>query len=101
MMIFTADTQKGGKMADYIDRQTAIVTAVKAAIDWHKLANPQYSIAYCIGEAMRELPSAERHGKWLEHKDYPGLAYLCSECNLFTTNRSFYCPNCGARMDGD
>ena len=46
-------------MADYIDRQTAIVTAVKAAIDWHKLANPQYSIAYCIGEAMRELPSAD------------------------------------------
>ena len=44
---------------DTIDRQQAIVTAVSAAIDWHKLANPQYSIAYCIGEAMRQLPSVE------------------------------------------
>ena len=46
-------------MSDLIDRQVAIVTAVRAAIDWHKLANPQYSIAYCIGEAMRALPSAQ------------------------------------------
>ena len=46
-------------MADLIDRQAAIGTAVKAAVDWHKLANPQYSIAYCIGEAMRGLPSAQ------------------------------------------
>ena len=41
------------------------------------------------------------HGKWKEYKDYPGLAYLCSECGYFTTMRSYqYCPNCGARMDG-
>ena len=46
-------------MGDLIDRQAAIVTAIRAAIDWHKLANPQYSIAYCIGEAIRQLPSAE------------------------------------------
>ena len=43
-------------MTDYISREAAIVTAVRAAIDWHRLANPQYSIAYCIGEAMRSLP---------------------------------------------
>lgn len=46
-------------MSDAIDRQAAIVTAVRAAIDWHKLANPQYSIAYCIGEAMRAIPAAD------------------------------------------
>lgn len=45
-------------MSDLIDRQAAIATAIKAAVDWHKLANPQYSIAYCIGEAMRQLPPA-------------------------------------------
>lgn len=43
-------------MSDLIDRQAAIKAAVRAAIDWHRLANPQYSIAYCIGEAMRSLP---------------------------------------------
>ena len=46
-------------MDDLISRQAAIVTAIRAATDWHKLANPQYSIAYCIGEAIRQLPSAE------------------------------------------
>lgn len=43
-------------MDDLISRNAAIATAVRAAIDWHRLANPQYSIAYCIGEAMRSLP---------------------------------------------
>ena len=41
-----------------------------------------------------------RHGKWIEHKDYPGLAYLCSECGRFTKERSHFCPDCGAKMDG-
>ena len=49
-------------MSDLIDRQAAIATAIKAAVDWHKLANPQYSIAYCIGEAMRQLPPAQQFG---------------------------------------
>lgn len=40
-----------------------------------------------------------KHGHWIEHKDYPGLAYLCSECNYFTTDRSYYCPYCGAKME--
>lgn len=46
-------------MDDLISRQAAISTAITAAIDWHRLANPQYSIAYCVGEAMRKLPSAQ------------------------------------------
>ena len=40
-----------------------------------------------------------RHEHWEEHKDYPGLAYLCSGCGYFTTDRSYYCPRCGAKMD--
>ena len=46
-------------MADLIHREAAITTAVKGAIDWNRLANPQYSIAYCIGEALRALPSVD------------------------------------------
>lgn len=42
-----------------------------------------------------------RHEHWKEHKDYPGLAYLCSGCGYFTTDRSYYCPCCGAKMDED
>lgn len=88
-------------MADYIDRQTAIVTAVKAAIDWHKLANPQYSIAYCIGEAMRELPSADIYLSRFSDKLWAaayerGKAEVvrCKDCKhyQFADNRAFGFP---------
>ena len=46
-------------MDDLISRKAAISTAIKAAIDWHRLANPQYSMSHCIGEAMRKLPSEQ------------------------------------------
>lgn len=81
-------------MADLIDRKTAL-DAIKQTVWLTKDAKE------VLQEAIEKLPSAERHGKWLEHKDYPGLAYLCSKCNWFTTDRSFYCPHCGARMDGE
>lgn len=55
------------------------------------------------------LPGIEgeepKMGKWkkayLPH-EYMGCrptAYYCSECNQITTFRTFYCPNCGARME--
>ena len=65
---------------DTISRQAAITTAVRAAIDWHKLANPQHSIAYCIGEAMRELPSAQ-----------PELNEWCHDCKEYDKKRHC-CP---------
>ena len=54
-------------MKDLIERQAAIATAVSAAIYWHRLANPQYSIAYCIGEAMRQLPAVQTQTEWNNH----------------------------------
>lgn len=68
-------------MDDVISRQQAIVTAVSAAIDWHKLANPQYSIAYCIGAAMRQLPSAQ-----------PEII-RCTECKHYREYDSKYVEN--------
>ena len=82
-------------MADLVDRQEAIKALCKAGCD-----SGHCGVSCPDVMAIEHLPSAERHGKWLEHKDYPELAYLCSECNWFTTDRSFYCPHCGARMDG-
>lgn len=82
-------------MADLIDRDKLVDYIMESDPDWCvKPIRP-------IFDFINGMPSAERHGKWLEHKDYPGLAYLCSECNWFTTDRSFYCPNCGTRMDGE
>jgi rubrerythrin len=49
---------------------------------------------------VKRQPTIEprKKGEWKEHKDYPGLAYLCSECGYFTTMRTNFCPNCGADM---
>ena len=41
-----------------------------------------------------------KEGLWVEHRDYPGLAYLCSICGYFTTVKSNYCPHCGKMMGG-
>lgn len=49
------------------------------------------------------------HGRWIDRGDYVTTSYgslpvnMCSECHMDVTLEDFdsYCPNCGARMDGD
>ena len=40
-----------------------------------------------------------RHGKWLDYLK-EGLKYKCSECESRFDRPYKYCPNCGAKMDG-
>jgi NADH pyrophosphatase NudC (nudix superfamily) len=55
--------------------------------------------------AISEMPTADvqpvKHGRWKLrcYGDYP----YCSSCNNEPKSRemTLYCPNCGARMDGD
>ena len=47
-----------------------------------------------------------RHGRWIEHKHfhhdhYIDSTYECSECKVEEPFTSNYCPNCGAKMDGE
>lgn len=52
-----------------------------------------------------------KHGQWIGINEYckkngyipsgMGVYYWCSECGKGETKISDYCPNCGARMDGD
>ena len=48
------------------------------------------------------------HGRWEEdeppkHYIFTGVdvLYRCSECNNRFVHDTHYCPNCGAKMDGD
>ena len=47
------------------------------------------------------IPAADvapvRHGKWLEHRTWA----KCSECEYLIGFETTYCPNCGARKDGN
>ena len=51
---------------------------------------------------LKGIPSVDpdrvQHAEWIEHEDYPGLAYLCSNCGRFTTETSHFCPDCGRKM---
>ena len=38
-----------------------------------------------------------KHGRWKDNKWY----YECDQCGGLVANNYNYCPNCGARMDGD
>ena len=50
-----------------------------------------------------------RHGRWVDRGDYVTTAYgsldlkICSCCNAEVTldGYDYYCPNCGAKMDGE
>jgi hypothetical protein len=78
----------------------------------------EYTRGIACGAALaktyvEQLPSVEaepvRHGKWLTDNDAFKRMYLvCSLCKRATQTPWYvggflydYCPNCGARMDGE
>ena len=59
-------------------------------------------------DSIKKIPAADvapvRHGRWR----VDGVYVVCSVCNRFTLSPIVkqlptfkYCPNCGAKMDGD
>lgn len=98
-------------MTDYISREAALLSMtpiVKRASERNR--NILSAVKQCV-EAINWCPAADvaplRHGRW--KKSYadneafgvrPFFLY-CSECHKATVHQYTYCPNCGARMDGD
>lgn len=64
-------------------------------------------------EKVRQIPTADvepvRHGRWLLEPtnpyDDPGyknrMIKVCSCCHWSNACKYNYCPNCGAKMDGE
>lgn len=75
--------------------------ARKAILD----ADPR--LAYCIDEIPGVDAVKVVHGRWIfKHNPITDpkryfIRIVCSECNLHTGQKSNYCPQCGAKMDGD
>ena len=86
-------------MAEYVDRE-----AIKSAI--RKRVNNSLIISWLIS-IVNTIPAAEVapvvHGRWnfdaftAKH----GNPYRCSCCKEEYADMFNYCPNCGARMDGE
>ena len=61
--------------------------------------------------AVTEAPTADAvpvvHGRWEPHPNANGFerCSVCHDCIIYddwaTEQKWYYCPNCGARMDGD
>ena len=97
---------------EYIEREAA-----KRAIMWCEDENNfDFSQGLIAAEdTLDNIPAADvapvRHGRWIEREDmnYGWNIWECSACREEFcveegTPKDYeynYCPNCGARMDGD
>lgn len=60
----------------------------------------------CEPITRKEARERQKHGKWLEVTtlDNEFICWVCSECRHgadFVYEPYNFCPNCGARMDGE
>lgn len=91
-------------MADLIDRQAAIDAVCKYC---------EYYYNENVIQNIKEIPSEDvqpvRHGKWIDMADFEQCS-SCSGTRLKEMQTVYgkaiwiktpYCPNCGARMDGE
>ena len=99
-------------MAEYIDREVIMKFPIRKDHCDKEHANGHFINGIeSVLEYVENLPAVDvspvRHGRWEKHS---GL-YSCSECEMtcpydvqadvieyWACN---YCPNCGAKMDGD
>lgn len=71
---------------------------------------PDGKCAFEDGKTYQAIPAADvvpvRHGRWIKYCPHNSDMLTCSECEKYWIldgdQYDFrYCPNCGARMDGD
>ncbi len=83
-------------MADYIERDFAL--------DVIKRTSGDYAAAWAeIAHAPSSDVEPVVHGEWENHFDYKmerSGFYVCTQCIKMSAQKSDYCPNCGAKMDG-
>ena len=92
-------------MAEYIERE-AVMKTVKDGN--HSDSGRSMADLTSLREVLEDTPTADvsevKHGKWRYIPHYNGFydcAYICNVCKKISLEKGNYCPNCGARMDGE
>lgn len=89
-------------MAEYIEREYAVDAVLDVYYD-----TPDINLSgEKFEDAILKIPAADvapvRHGRWIKYQIPPIIC--CSNCDWATDveEKNFqYCPNCGAKMDGE
>lgn len=85
-------------MAEYINRERARFEAERYFKNMVEIQD-ELDMLFCMLPAENVFPV--RNGRWLYHTLIDGYIHAeCSECHKIRIIDN-YCPNCGARMDGD
>lgn len=101
-------------MAEYIDRNLIEWYGCEYSSSCEKLECSGCDHAECVHSQVMQIPPTDItpvvHAKWMKTDAFPHWLY-CRECHKrFVPNAEMiqeyniptnYCPNCGARMDGD
>jgi hypothetical protein len=103
-------------MNDYISRDNVLRKFIEG--DGHD--DDRFTEGYNFAvqehrEEVKKIPAADvqpvKRGRWIGIYEYcekngyvpsgMGIYYWCSECDKAEQKTSNFCPNCGARMDGE
>lgn len=88
-------------MHEYIERHAAIIEMMDNDIDHIQAPNGKEAV-----QILSDIPAADVvpvvHGEWIENSIPDSMLKMCSECGFTCGAYSFkFCPNCGAKMDGE
>lgn len=60
----------------------------------------EYEGNFCTYSKDKSLIAVPvRHGGWIRSDGYKYPIYTCSECKYLNSEKTSYCPHCGAKMD--
>lgn len=97
-------------MAEYINKEAALALVKPDAPEDEKAAVTIATAKKLVRSIIQRAPAADvepvKRGQWIDNgaSGYK-WAFVCSLCGYVDghpfDNRHNFCPNCGARMDGD
>ena len=90
-------------MSDYIERDKIGLTGFEIV-----MCNGDYKEALkMLFDKIESIPAADvrpvKHGKWEECGGVGGGWHFwrCTNCGAVDYKEFYFCPNCGAKMDGE